>query len=390
MSDGESGGGAYVGPIDLAGHPPGAAWSLSAPRGQRSWRVLRRALGASIAAAACLVPVSAQAQDPLPSSSALSAFGGGAQTAAMDQAWQESLTAASAAGPAPVDLETAGASLGLYTGMDRAQALALAREKFAALMLRPLWQGPVLAPGEQSTVYVGDRAMRMKRPGVAGGAFIESTLPLRSSVRSGYPAPVDVTLEDRGAVYAPRNPLVAVDLAKDPAQGMLFPARGVRVRPTNVSPFSVAESTEGKLFFANAWPDTDYVVAPVPGGAQAFYVLRSAASPASYELAVDIDRGGAVALAADGSGAVEIRGSEPLARIAPPAAWDAEGRPVPVHYEVEGNRVAVVVARDSEPFTSRSSSIPRWRTRRTGRGAWILTPPAGRPTPRGRRSSGAT
>jgi hypothetical protein len=88
--------------------------------------------------------------------------------------------------------------------------------------------------------------------------------------------------------------------------------------------------------------DTDAVVQALPHGIETFLLLRSADSP---EDAVYEARGDGVTLRAavgDPSRIEIVRGDEAIGYVERPAAWDAEGEPVPIAWEVrDGNRLAL-------------------------------------------------
>ncbi len=157
------------------------------------------------------------------------------------------------------------ASRTAHRGLSKSAALALAKDTFGEVVLRPAWKALSLQPGEKLTGYVGDRVARVEREGGPPG-LVESTLPLRAKDEQGRLAPVDLTLGDAGAALEPVNALVGVSIAERASGGVGLPDAGVRVQLVGASAQSDAELVGGQAFFAGVGPDADLLITPRPGG----------------------------------------------------------------------------------------------------------------------------
>lgn len=228
--------------------------------------------------------------------------------------------------------------------LSAAQAVTVARQEFPPIG-HPLWAPPKLQPGDRITGYAGDNAMRVDRAGAGGQALVDSSLPLWTESATGERERVSVALRDRGDQLVPENPFAKTSIAKDPQRGVEFSERGFVVRPVATAEGLAPQLVGGKAFFANAYADTDWIVAPLPHGVETFWQLRSPASPESFTIAIDAPKGARIEPATDGSRALGLMLDETqLARIAPPAAVDAQGQAVDVSYDVNGLNIVVRVA----------------------------------------------
>jgi hypothetical protein len=172
--------------------------------------------------------------------------------------------------------------------------------------------------------------------------LVDSTVPLRSSVGSGKPEPVDPTLEQTAKGFEPRNPAVPIEVSNDIAEGVLLEGSRISVSPAAAS--DPPELAHGAAVFPNSERDTDAVVSSAPLGAQLGWQLRSAVSPESLDLRFDLPDG-AVLEVGEKSGLASVKDAkgQVLALVQPPVAFDAEGEPVPSSYRAEGNVLTVVV-----------------------------------------------
>jgi hypothetical protein len=238
-------------------------------------------------------------------------------------------------------------SRGAHRGLGRSEALALAKDRFGAIILRAPWQPLRLEDGQRVERYLGERSARLTTG--ERTALVDSSLPLRSTVATGEPQPVDLAVGERADSFAPRNPLVAAVVSKRVADGIRFPAAGYGLRLEGALGLEQPVVVEDKLFFANAAADTDLIVAPTPTGLEVSLQVRSAGSPEQYPLAFDLAPGMTLRTTSEPPGAAEIvRGDERIALITPPKAFDAEQFPVPVAYEVRGSTLVVAVRHRSE------------------------------------------
>jgi len=212
---------------------------------------------------------------------------------------------------------------------------------FSARVFRGL-DGAALGEGARVTGYTGAQTALVRSAEGRTGLAV-SSVPLRSSVGSGKPAPVDLRLrEDSGALVS-ANPLVAARFGLSPQAGVRFPDAGLAVHLDAVDG-ARGEQLGDRVFYGNALRDGDAWLAPVPGGAEWFVQLRSQESPESFDLRFDLPKG--VSLRADpekGDGVLLQRDGEPVGGVSPVVAQDAQGRPVSASYAVEDDVVHVRV-----------------------------------------------
>jgi hypothetical protein len=237
---------------------------------------------------------------------------------------------------------SAQASRTLYGDQSASEALRIAMQENPELIGAPAWQPMSLSPGEQVERYLGDHAARIDIEGQTSDALVESVFPLRVPADSGQLEPVDLTLVDTGSVIRPRNPLVAMQAGVRLSEPSTLPDIGIGVRPTETQGDPVGQLVEDKVFYANAYQDTDYLIRALPAGLEALLHLRSIDSPEGYSLEVDLPEG-AELRKQTGGGAAVVRGGDALAQIAAPAAWDAKGDLVPVSLSVLGDKLKLSI-----------------------------------------------
>ena len=168
--------------------------------------------------------------------------------------------------------------------------------------------------------------------------MIESTVPLVAP-EGGELAPVDGDLIADADHFEAENPAVDAEIPVALDQGIALEAPGVTVTPAST------EGAEGvavsdAVFYPSTDVDTDTLVTPTPTGIEIFWQLRSADSPQSN--AIDLELPAGAVLQAAGDGAEVLADGETLVSIPPAMAWDAAGAPVEVSYEVSGATLTVV------------------------------------------------
>lgn len=118
-------------------------------------------------------------------------------------------------------------SRGAYGRVDAREAAALAKRAFFGG--RSGWRLPY-DPADVKR-YLSPFTAIVDR-GEGPPMVARSTTPLRSAVGSGEQAPVSLALEQRSGALVPRNPVVPVQIATDPADGVAI-AGGITVRATD-------------------------------------------------------------------------------------------------------------------------------------------------------------
>ena len=248
-----------------------------------------------------------------------------------------------------------------YAALSDAQALDLFQAEGAAILDAELFPqvdppaGAEVSYPDRFTAIVGDDLPAAGHddptkasfdPGAAPlspsergrNVMIESTVPLVAP-ENGELAPVDGDLVADGDHFEADNPAVDAEIPVELDRGIALEAPGVTVTPAST------EGAEGvavsdAVFYPSTDVDTDTLVTPTPTGVEVFWQLRSADSPQSNAIDLELPAGAVLRTAGDGA---EVLGDgETLVSIPPAKAWDAAGAPVEVGYEVSGATLTVV------------------------------------------------
>lgn len=198
------------------------------------------------------------------------------------------------------------------------------------------------AAGPEDAVKVGGGPGGNADSGGRENVLLESTLPLETEGPLGAPVPVDLSLESGGSGLAPAAPLVEVEIPKTLGEPIELPETGVGIElvgaPSERAPTVIDESVAA---YPNVATDTDFSVAPTPTGVETLTTIRSAESPDSETLRLDLPEGDT--LVQEEAGAVVDREGRKVASILPPTATDADGAAVPVTMTVEGDSLTLEV-----------------------------------------------
>jgi hypothetical protein len=188
---------------------------------------------------------------------------------------------------------------------------------------------------------------------LAGGtrALVRSLLPLTAG-KGKHSAPVDTTLSSSTGMWRPRRALNSYAIAGNSGPGAIvsFARSGIDVSLATSVPLQSSEGvrTGESLVYANVARDADAVLKAMPAGVQVAFAIRSAASPESYRLKLDLRAGDVLRAAVPGAedatggpegGAVVLRDGRGALSVGVPAAVDADGRNLSVHTHVEDDTV---------------------------------------------------
>jgi hypothetical protein len=166
--------------------------------------------------------------------------------------------------------------------------------------------------------------------------------------------PANLTVAPTSGGFEPANPLVPVTIGKDLASGVTFPGEGFGFS-LQASGSDAAVSSPSGVFFGNVGGSasaSDFEVNPVPSGVESYIQVRSAASPDSYALHMNLPAGARMEIAqtsnpikGDPPTAIEIvQGTQPLGYVYQPTAVDADGTAVPSHARIVGQNIVLTVA----------------------------------------------
>lgn len=225
------------------------------------------------------------------------------------------------------------------------EALALARSRFRGAVLAPVWS-PLGRPGGDVERFLGDRSALVEMPD-GDRVAMESVVPLRPKTGPDRDELADLDLQRDGGELVPENPLVPIEISNQRDGGIEFPEAGVSVAVDTPGEAPAPEVVADKAFYANAGKDLDVLVAPTPAGAEVSLQIRSADAPERVALPFDLPPGARLGLspASDPktpSAAEIVKDGKTVGTISAPVAFDAEGVPLDVSYELEGEKLIVV------------------------------------------------
>lgn len=231
-----------------------------------------------------------------------------------------------------------------FPGLDDRSALRVA----ARVHRDSLMRSPAGVGAGRVAEYLSDHVARVTTEGGRRGV-VSSALPLRVADRRGRRRGVDLSLQAAQGGFRLANPLVGTRVARRVGGGVLLGDIGVRVRPVGIGGDVVGRAVRGKVFYPNVATDTDLVAAPVATGLELYSHLRSSRSPERLRYRIDLPRGARLRSDARGGGFELVRGDRRLAWLAPPVAWDANRRPVPVSWVRRGEELVLRVEHRGAP-----------------------------------------
>jgi YD repeat-containing protein len=183
-------------------------------------------------------------------------------------------------------------------------------------------------------------------------SIVESSVPVESTLGGEGKQPVDLTLEQSGTDFVPKNPVTEVTLPGS-AEGPIRLQSGLEVELPSVNDHSAQSLGDMNLFYPETETATDTLISPIAGGVEVFEQLRSPESPEQFHFDLDLPAG--ATLAETEAGGVEIlsASSDLIGKVPPPSAFDAQGTLVPVEMSVEDTSLLLDV-----PHRSLESAYP--------------------------------
>jgi hypothetical protein len=184
--------------------------------------------------------------------------------------------------------------------------------------------------------------------------LVSASCALADDVPAAVSTEVAAAVSDVGASSPVEQPVAGVDLPDVASDGvgvgdltMGLPAEGVGV------------DTPNGTVFDGAAQDTAVVTQATDDGARALVYIADAHAPQRYRFPID----GARSLLVTADGGVAVINADPSrsdAEIAPPWAVDANGTPVPTHYEIDGSTLIQVVEHRSRDYAYGITADPHW------------------------------
>lgn len=171
-----------------------------------------------------------------------------------------------------------------YRNLSTRAARQLAQRAFAGDLTAPLGGGLDLAPGDKLKGYLTDNTAKITSETGPGAALIQSMLPLRTADESGVKKPVELGLIRDGGHLESLNPLIPVSYGDKASEALSFPDSGVSIAPSGVNEEVKGVASNDRLFYPEVAADVDFVTVPLPVGAEASWIIRSADAPEEYRL----------------------------------------------------------------------------------------------------------
>ena len=101
---------------------------------------------------------------------------------------------------------------------------------------------------------------------------------------------MSLDLHEAGGAFLPLNPIVPILIAKTAAQGVMLPG-GVSFAPVETSRHEPGTRVGNAVVWTGSATDTDFMLEPVPLGAEASWQLRSQRSRESNSLVFRLQPG---------------------------------------------------------------------------------------------------
>ena len=236
------------------------------------------------------------------------------------------------------------ASRDAFKDLDRSGAWSLAKRKFPDFVGRSDGSPLRLSSGLRAVEPLDETTVRLETATGNPAGIAVSSAPV-ATLRDGRLELVDLSFVAERGTLSSRRPAIDVRYPRVASGAVALAGGGVSFRPVGATAVdSVAETTE--LFFPDALPgDTDYALVPKPQGVEAFWQLRSQASPESVALEFDLPPGARLRLADDVPGGAEVVAADgsTLAAVTPPMAFDADGTSISLTTAVDGSRLVMQV-----------------------------------------------
>lgn len=214
------------------------------------------------------------------------------------------------------------------------------------------WRPPTLRKGERPVAFLSPFTQRIDIPGSKGDAIVEAQGEPIATKRGERFVAFDLQLEREGNSWTPGTTDLKTKFPADLSSPISAPLGGdletFEIRPAEGSAAGQLIDNR-KVFYANAATDTDVIAEPTPRGGEVSWVVRSPESPETFTLDIEVDGDDAEVQVKDGSAFV-VKDGTALANVAPPRAFDAQGRTVPAEYVLKDDQLQVSTPHRSGDF----------------------------------------
>lgn len=231
-----------------------------------------------------------------------------------------------------------------FSGMSGAEARQLAEQQHPAVFRSKVWSP--FRDAERRGDFL-DRFSARVRLTDGRDAVAVSSLPLQSENEAGQAEAVDLRLDTRADGILPRNPLIKTR----------FPARSngsIEIGDIGVSlgGDAPAQLQDDRVFYASAGgKDIDLIAQPLPSGVETFAQIRSVDAPEEMRMSFNLPTGTSMRRGTGDQDGLEIvKDSKVVGHVTRPTAVDAQQKPVPVTYRLEGDDLVMTVKHQSGDY----------------------------------------
>lgn len=169
-----------------------------------------------------------------------------------------------------------------FSDASNAEAVELIRETFPEAMTGPTEAvQEALPPNTEIAGFSSEFTAQLVDENGQPAGLLESTTPLTADPATGDP--IDLSLSREGDDFVPAEPGVEAELPVQATDDAVLADIGVGFEPVGADPATAVKRAD-RLIYPSIDTDTDYVLQPVERGLEAFWQLRSAASPQTLRL----------------------------------------------------------------------------------------------------------
>lgn len=200
-------------------------------------------------------------------------------------------------------------------------------------------------------------------------AILDSSVPVQSELGGEGKEPVDLSLEQSGSSFVPQNPITEVELPASAEEPIQLES-GVEVEMPASDDHGAVPLGAMNLFYPETETATDTLVSPKASGVEVFEQLRSPESPERFNFALQLPGEATLRQSEDGGAEIVSSSGRTIGEVPPPSATDAQGAPVPVTTNVEGDSLALKVSHHAGEVAYPILLDPEWVTDTTSFGEW--------------------
>jgi hypothetical protein len=149
----------------------------------------------------------------------------------------------------------------------------------------------------------------------------------------------------------------------DPASPLTYTAGGDSVQiqlPAAPSQADAQVANDGTIVYNGPGNQTDLAVQTTDDGLRLATIIQDSSAPTRYDFGLSLPDGGSLQLMEDGGAVILDANGQPTTTVDAPWATDANGTPVPTHFEVQGSTLTQVVDH-SDAFTYPITADPMIR-----------------------------